>query len=291
MNNGTKKKDLDKTGYKGLGFKAVFGKSDMVMVYSNEEYFRFDSLYQIQWNKQWGTDDQQTWERKHDRQFIYPWQINPIYTDQHDVPQSLRQFLRRKRSRVACMILLNNIEEIYLAMTQLSQQPSMFMFLRSISQIIFSMKDIDVTISIDGKSNHGCKTICSNGNFNSKSMWLVKCFVLDVPEEIRTQLLDDSKAPEKLKAIRKAEIFFAVKQTNERSDEIERLAEQDSILFSYLPTKISEYKFPVLINANFLTNVNREQIHTGRMFSLDSVFDRTLISRFCMESVVIREDR
>ncbi|CAF1294879.1 unnamed protein product, partial [Rotaria sordida] len=28
VNHGTKKKDLNKTGYKGLGFKAVFGKSN-----------------------------------------------------------------------------------------------------------------------------------------------------------------------------------------------------------------------------------------------------------------------
>ncbi|CAF3334293.1 unnamed protein product, partial [Rotaria sp. Silwood2] len=30
---------------------------------------------------------------------------------------------------------------------------------------------------------------------------------------------------------------------------------------------ISEYKFPVLINANFLTNVNREQIHTDYVWN------------------------
>ena len=164
------------------------------------------------------------------------------------------------------MILLNNIGDIYSAMSQLSQQPSMFMFLRNISQLIFSTKELDVTISIDGKSTNGYKKICSNGKFNSKWVWLIERFVLDVPEEIRSQLLHDTKAPEKLKSIRKAEMFFAVKQTSEGSDEIERLTEQDSILFSYLPTKISEYKFPILINANFLTNVNREQIHTGKYF-------------------------
>jgi hypothetical protein len=66
-------------------------------------------------------------------------------------------------------------------------------------------------------------------------------------------------------------MFFAAKYKTPKHDEngelisggIEKLREQDSVLFSYLPTKIFEYKFPVLINANFLTNVNREQIHTG----------------------------
>ncbi len=47
----TKKKDLNKTGYKDLGFKAIFGKSDKVILYSAGKYFRFDSSYQILWNR------------------------------------------------------------------------------------------------------------------------------------------------------------------------------------------------------------------------------------------------
>ena len=93
VNNGTKKKDPDKTGYKGLGFKAVFGKSDRVMIYSNGEYFRFDSSYKIKWNKDWGTNDQQICEKDNDRQFIYPWQINPIWTKQNEVPDLHRTII------------------------------------------------------------------------------------------------------------------------------------------------------------------------------------------------------
>ncbi|CAF3272127.1 unnamed protein product [Rotaria sp. Silwood2] len=78
-------------------------------------------------------------------------------------------------------------------------------------------------------------------------------------------------------------MFFAAKYKDPTTDEngemisggMEKLREQDSILFSYLPTKISEYKFPVLINANFLTNVNREQIHT------DSVWNQWLFNKPC----------
>ena len=72
LNNGTKKKDPDKTGYKGLGFKAVFGKSNQVIIYSDGDYFRFDSSYQLRWNRDWGTNDQQTWKKRNDRKFIYP---------------------------------------------------------------------------------------------------------------------------------------------------------------------------------------------------------------------------
>ena len=50
INNGSKKKDSQKTGYKGIGFKAVFGKSEYVLVYTNGEYFRFDSNFEFTWN-------------------------------------------------------------------------------------------------------------------------------------------------------------------------------------------------------------------------------------------------
>jgi hypothetical protein len=279
VNNGTKKKDLDKTGYKGLGFKAVFGKSDYVMVYSDREYFRFDSSYQIKWNQQWGTNDQQTWERKNDRQFIYPWQINPIWTTENEVPKLIKDFLNPKKEQihVASIILLNNVEEIYSAIDQLKEQPYMFLFLRNISEMKFFTQSID-TIFIDRDSNDDLKKVY----FNDKvvSQWIIKRFELDVPDDVRGKLAEKgSKAPEKLRSIKNAELFFAAKYKDPILDPdgavitpggIEKLRDHESILFSYLPTKISEYKFPILINANFLTNANREQIHTGK--SLSNVF-------------------
>jgi len=118
--------------------------------------------------------------------------------------------------------------------------------------------------------------------FNEKlvSQWIIKRFEFDVPDDIRTQLAEKgSKVPEKLRFIKKAEIFFAAKYKDPILDPngavitpggIEKLRDQESLVFSYLPTKILEYKFPLLINANFLTNANREQIHTGK--SLSSIF-------------------
>ncbi|CAF2513842.1 unnamed protein product [Rotaria sp. Silwood2] len=284
VNHGTKKKDLDKTGYKGLGFKAVFGKSDKVMIYSNGEYFRFDSSYQIKWNKQWGTDDQQTWEKENDREFIYPWQINPVWTNDNDIPSLVKEFFSQKKNqiRVVYAILLNNVEEINSALNQLKQQPHMFLFLRNICRMTFLTQPND-TISIARDFSHGLKKVHVNNKIDSQ--WIIKHFELDIPDDILEKLSEDTKAPEKLRFIKKAEMFFAAKYKvpvhNENgeliSGGIEKLHEQDSVLFSYLPTKIFEYKFPVLINANFLTNVNREQIHT------DSIWNQWLFDKISGE--------
>ena len=197
VNNGTKKKDLDKTGYKGLGFKAVFGKSNYVIIFSNGEYFRFDSSYKIKWNKQWGSDDQQRhWEKQNDRQFLYPWQINPIWTNDNEISYLVRQFFnsKQKQIHVDYIILLKNIEEIHLAINQLKQQPYMFLFLRNISQITFLTQRDDI-ISISRDSSHGFKKVYINKNIDSQ--WIIKRFELNIPNDILDKLIKDTKAPEK----------------------------------------------------------------------------------------------
>ena len=82
-------------------------------------------------------------------------------------------------------------------------------------------------------------------------------------------------------------MFFAAKyKESENSTSeggIEKLRDQESVLFSYLPTKILDYKFPVLINADFLTNANREQIHIGKIF----IVERFLVHKYsylCLDS-------
>ncbi len=56
--------DIEKTGYKGIGFKSVFGTSEEVHILSNEFTFRFDKNFD-----QWEDDAE------------YPWQVIPIWTD------------------------------------------------------------------------------------------------------------------------------------------------------------------------------------------------------------------
>jgi hypothetical protein len=189
-----------------------------------------------------------------------------VWTNDNEIPDFIRNFFNEKEKQVhvAYAIMLNNVGEIHSALTQLKQQPNMFLFLRNIIQMTFSTESNDI-ISIDRRLSHDLKQIYINKEIDSQ--WIIKRFELDVPDDIRDKLMSDTKAPEKLRLLEKAEMFFAAKYKNENevATGIERLRDQDSILFSYLPTKILEYKFPVLINANFLTNVNREQIHTGRI--------------------------
>jgi len=65
INNGTKKSDTTKTGYKGIGFKSVFGQSNQVTIFTDNEYFKFDASYDFNWKEEWGAD-QETWEDDND---------------------------------------------------------------------------------------------------------------------------------------------------------------------------------------------------------------------------------
>ena len=102
----TKGQDKEKTGYKGLGFQAVFRTSNYVSVLSNGKYFRFEE------NFKWGTANQQVWEEKNNRKFEYPWQICPIWTKTNEVPENIRKWFLGQLDAVATITRLKSSVEI-----------------------------------------------------------------------------------------------------------------------------------------------------------------------------------
>ncbi|CAF4202271.1 unnamed protein product, partial [Rotaria sordida] len=107
--------------------------------------------------------------------FIYPWQINPIWTKDNEIPSFIRNFLNQKKNQnhVAYAILLTNTGEINSALNQLKQQPYMFLFLRNIYRMRFLTQSND-TISIDCNLNNGLKNAHINKEIDSQ--WIIKSF-------------------------------------------------------------------------------------------------------------------
>jgi len=133
VNNGTKRSDSTKTGYKGIGFKSVFGQSDKVTIFTDGEYFRFDSSYAFAWN--WESA-KEVWEQGNDRKFQFPWQIIPIFTESTEVPEPISEFLESINFTVATIVKLDHMHETILAINDLSQNINMFLFLKNISEYI-----------------------------------------------------------------------------------------------------------------------------------------------------------
>lgn len=248
INNGTKKSDLKKTGYKGIGFKSVFGQSNNVVIYTDGEFFRFDSSYNFEWK--WDKL-QKEWENENNRTFQYPWQIIPIYTESTEVRAEIRNFISETGASVATILKINYIKETINAIKNLSQNINMFLFLKNITEINFENK----VITID-KSNAN-RILLNKGEISQKE-WLIKNVNLNVSEDLRNTLLEERHIPSKLLEANNIEMIFAAEIDK---NGIVNLDKKDRVLYSYLPTGETKYALPVLVNTSFLISANRESIH------------------------------
>ena len=267
VGGGTKKNQLQSTGYKGLGFKAVFGKSDNVTIMSNGEFFRFDAEHPFEWK--WTEIKQPAWERENERKFVYPWHICPIWTEREDLPEPVRSWVSTNdaRMKVATIIRLKDTSDAMIkALKEVTEQSHMFLFLRHICDVDVSL-DVQTTFSIR-KVPQPDRSIQLFRNNEPCSRWLVSVRQVPVSPEMR----HDSRIPEKLRRLNSTEMGLAAKIDASNAQRIVSVQDRESILFSFVPTKISTYNFPLLVNANFLTSANREQIH------IDSVWNQGLFS-------------
>ena len=267
VNNGTKKSDLTKTGYKGIGFKSVFGQSDTVTIYTKDEYFRFDASYSFEWKWE---ESKTIWENNNDRKFQFPWQIIPIYTEVKEVLEPINQFLRKNNANVATIIQMKNVNETSQAAQNLSQNLNMFLFLKNICEINFDITE-SITVKIDRTRKD--RITLQKGN-SPKVDWLINTISITVPNDVKAVLQDERNIPEKLLKADSVELSLAAKVG---SDGITKLSNQEKLLYSYLPTDEIKYSLPVLVNTSFLTTANRESLHT------DSKWNQWLFKTIAIE--------
>lgn len=259
VDDGTKKNAHDKTGFKGIGFKSVFGQSERVSVFSDGEYFRFDSGYEHEWKEKWG-ESREAWEASEEQQFEMPWQIIPIYTEIKEVDSEIHDFLTSDGWKVATIIELKNTSEIRAGITKLASDANMYLFLKNIESISF---EIDSTKTIEiGQNEEGYTVVKVNGE--EKACWLKYMVTLDVPEDTRKKLAQDHDVPEKLKATTKVDITFAAKIVD---GSLVKLDVSERLLYAYLPTEERSYSIPVLVNAAFYTLASRETLHEESPFN------------------------
>ncbi|WP_343556329.1 RNA-binding domain-containing protein [Sphingobacterium sp.] len=257
VSDGTKKQAVEKTGYKGIGFKAVFGQSGKVIIYSNGDFFRFDSNYSFEWNTKWG-DSQQNWEKQNDRTFYYPWQIIPIYTEPRDIDENIKRFLNNGGFTVATILLISkNKNEIKKDIEELSSNVNMFLFLKKVQELDFAI-DIETTNVITLNRKQDSPFVEIKANEITKFSWIVKTVTIKVPEEIRLKLKEEKNIPDKLLNATETELTFAAKIDQ---DIIQKLNSHERLLYSYLPTEERKYGFPVLVNSSFVMGANRESLH------------------------------
>jgi hypothetical protein len=262
---GTKTNDATKTGYKGIGFKSVFGQPEgIVYVKTENTLFRFDREYAKQkgWNPKWG--NQKTWEEKYGVVFNCPWQMMPILSNNTN-DNTTDSVLNNKRYSVKTAIKINNSKILYNNINSFFGDAKFLLFLRKISKVTLKYQQHKLELQkIKSVIIENMVTLQSNQK--NISNWYVRNWVHNIPKEIQSELKSDPKTPKKIQDMEKTEISFAI-NVNESFDKITLLEHGSSPLYSYLPTTVKEYNIPFIVNCNFLLDASREKIHKNRKWN------------------------
>jgi len=267
IGNGNKIDDIKKIGYKGIGFKSVFMRSTCVTVKSDNSCFKFDKSYwdnywEKHWNPTFGTKD----ERKN---YLMPWQIIPIKatppleidTDGYNVITYIRLF---------------DTSAIEQKIGELMSNSQFLLFLKA-KNIKMSFAVNDILYNTITKTTAKEQVILSS-NGKEDSRWLIHTNEkVNVPEELRNAINTDLNTPQKLKDAKTFDLSFAIAIGND--GKLKRLPQKDALIYTYLPTsfKFGTDGFPFLVNANFITDAGRLQLHK------DSEWNKLIFSKIPYE--------
>lgn len=231
-----KTKDIEKTGYKGIGFKSIFNTCDLVYILSNNFTFKFDKNHD-------------RWRETQN----YPWQIIPIWFEETELDNQIRNQINRLN--VITIVPINNREQIKKEILEVFGDSRIMLFLRHISELSFFDGSVQKIRLSREQDDDGLKSITVNGL--RKSRWLYKEFVVPVDADLKEKIkhLDKATYPDKLKEATNIKISFAASVVGD--DDIEELS--DALIYCYLPTKV-QCNFNFLINGDFITNAERTRI-------------------------------
>lgn len=266
VGNGNKMKDVKKIGYKGIGFKSVFMRSTNVTVQSGGYCFKFDkSHWDNYWNEHWNDNDFGTRDR--DKKYLMPWQIIPIET----TPPIL---LSNYEYNVATYIKINGTDSLEQKILKLLSSSQFLLFLMS--------DNIRMTFESNGKTKCWIEKQKQNNqvvlstNGKEESRWLIHTNKnVQVPPELKETINADINTPDKLKNVDTFDLSFAV--ALDEKGKLKRL--EQAVVYTYLPTSFcfGSEGFPFLVNANFITDAGRQQLHK------DSEWNKLIFSKIPSE--------
>jgi hypothetical protein len=224
VNAGDKRMDMDKTGFKGIGFKSLFTKADLIYIKSGEFTFRFDKEYHI-------------------KQHRTAWQLIPVWSESIPAGNLFSSDLFQQPVCVLMRIIPEWQELVKIALQNFSSEKRLLLFLRNVTKISTSI-------------NHEISTLELNSEYWNRSIQ----YKFEIPDEIKQGLILESKqnpgrVPEKLLFATNATIQFAGFKFNGLSIPV-----NDAQLFVYLPTA-QKLGLPFLLNGDFIPDSSRQKIY------------------------------
>lgn len=267
IGNGNKEKDTKKIGYKGIGFKSVFMRSTCVTIKTGEYCFMFDKQYwdgfwERNWKKEYGV-------KSDEKVYLMPWQIIPI---EANVPISLDT----SNYNVITYIKITNTSSLEKKIIKLLLNSQFLLFLRCKNIQMTFVSNNDILANVNKKCNDNIVILSSNGKEDSR--WLTYTNPeVEVPKELYSDIKADINTPQKLKNAKIFDLSFAIQIDN--NSKIKSLDKEDAVIYTYLPTsfKFGNEGFPFLVNANFITDAGRQQLHK------DSEWNKLIFSKIPSE--------
>lgn len=275
VGNGNKMKDAKKIGYKGIGFKSVFMRSNHVVVESGGYCFKFDkSHWDNYWDAHWKQEEYGI--KDDDKRYLMPWQIIPIETV---APIQINS----DGYNVVTYIRVGDSSNLEDKISALLSNSQFLLFLKS--------KNIKMTFSVNGNTkswidkseNNGIVILSANGV--EESRWLIHTNdSVKVPAKLRDLINADINTPDKLKEAKTFDLSFAI--ALDKNGKLKRLEREESVIYTYLPTsfRFGSDGFPFLVNANFITDAGRQQLHK------DSEWNKLIFSKIPFEFLLWIKD-
>lgn len=261
---GEKVGNTKKIGYKGIGFKSVFGISSKVYIHTANQCFRFDKDYwRTYWNEHWNPS---FGPKPADLlQYTMPWQVIPI---ESEVPICIDE----KNANVATYIAIDHEDEQKFAesVKELMQSCRFLIFLKDNNIKMSFTYHGNTQCSIEKRTLNGEVILYLNGTEDSRWMVYQNPEVpLNLTQEQKRRIEKHKSTPDKLKNATSFDLSFAI------TIEDGKLKKADNaVLYTYLPTSYSFGEgFPFLVNANFITDEGRQHL------DVDAEWNKVLISK------------
>ena len=261
VGNGNKTKDIKKIGYKGIGFKSVFW-SNSVTVLSGGYSFKFDKEY---WTDYWDKNWKESYGAKDpEKRYLMPWQIIPIETTPPDVGIETSDYT------VVTYIRLGRKKNIGDKIKRLMSDCQFLLFVSAKNIRMTFWEDGEQASSLEKETIDDQVVLSRNGIEDSR--WLIYSNDhVEVLPDIQEEMREDGYTPLKLQDAKSFDLSFAI-----RVDKDKRLMPmRDAVAYTYLPTsfKFGDEGLPFLVNANFITDAGRQQLHK------DSAWNKLIFSR------------
>jgi len=255
---GNKMSEVNKIGYKGIGFKSVFKHSNLVIVQSGEYCFKFEKeRWDNYWDPNWGPKD-------YNRIYSMPWQIIPIETS---APISVNT----DGYNVITYIYTETPDFLKAKIQKLFNSGVFLLFLRHTNIIIDFIHNNKLVVNLKKHTSGDVVELLTNDKVDSK--WLVYCnSEIKIDDKTRQTIATDGITPIKLQEAKTFDISFAL----QLDDKGHIVTIENSYVYTYLPTSIT-FGFPFLVNANFITDAGRQHLVK------DSEWNKMIVKTIPME--------